>query len=77
MLLHFVAACHNEPVGIVRPPELRLHAACFIVARLGLVLWIIAMIASSVVASRPNVCRNGGRDCKASLVEVVMSSLAL
>jgi hypothetical protein len=77
VLLHILAACYNEPVGIVRPPELRLHAACFIAARLGLALWIMAMIASSVVASRPDVCRIGGRDYKSQMIEVVMSSLAL
>ena len=77
MLLHFLAACRNEPVGILRPPELRLHAACFIIAKLGLGLWIMAMIASSVAASRPDICRTGGRDCKPLLIEVVMSSLAL
>ncbi|TVY18765.1 hypothetical protein LARI1_G002918 [Lachnellula arida] len=76
VLLHFIAACRNEPVGIVRPPELRLHAACFIFARLGLAVWIIVMIFSSAVASRPSICKNGGKDCRTTLVEVVMSSLA-
>ncbi|TVY33184.1 hypothetical protein LOCC1_G007934 [Lachnellula occidentalis] len=76
VLFHFLAAYRNEPVGIVRPPKLRLHAACFIFARIGLVLWIITMIVSSVVASRPNICGNGGRDCRTILVGVVVSSLA-
>lgn len=61
----------------MRPPEKRLHAACFIVARLGLVGWIVSLIASSVVAARRDICRSGGRDCRGQLVEVVMSGLAL
>ncbi|RDL40948.1 uncharacterized protein BP5553_00927 [Venustampulla echinocandica] len=76
VVFHIFAMMDNDPVGIVRPPVLRLHAACFIVARLALVMWIIAMIASIVEVSRQNICMSGGRDCKVAVVNVTISNLA-
>lgn len=77
IMLHFVAALKNEPIGSVRPPEIRIHGYCFIAARLALVAWTVALIVSSVVASNPTVCLRGSRDCKLQILDVVSSSLAL
>lgn len=77
IILHGIAAYYNEPVGVIRPPEVRLHAACFIIARLVLLLWIIAMIASSVAAGKSHVCKVGGSDCKIQIVDVFMAVLAM
>ncbi|KAF4612828.1 hypothetical protein G7Y89_g15545 [Cudoniella acicularis] len=75
--LHIVASKHNDPVGIVRPPVLRLHAACFIIARLALVVWIMAMIASIVALSRPAMCIKAAIDCRSEIIGVVISNLAV
>ncbi|PQE24194.1 s-adenosylmethionine decarboxylase proenzyme protein [Rutstroemia sp. NJR-2017a BVV2] len=76
LLLHLIAAIKNTPVGIVRPPESRLHAYCFIVARVALVCWLASIIASSVVVSKPNVCRPGTRDCRLQTAGIVISGIA-
>ncbi|PQE33757.1 S-adenosylmethionine decarboxylase proenzyme protein [Rutstroemia sp. NJR-2017a WRK4] len=76
LLLHLIAAIKNTPVGIVRPPESRLHAYCFIVARVTLVCWLASVIASSVVVSKPNVCRPGTRDCRLQTAGIVISGIA-
>jgi cadmium resistance protein CadD (predicted permease) len=46
--LHLTAAASNEAIGLVRPPVRRLHAICFLVARLGLLLWILALVLGSI-----------------------------
>ncbi|KAE8447849.1 hypothetical protein EG329_010078 [Mollisiaceae sp. DMI_Dod_QoI] len=76
VILHSIAAKYNDPVGVTRPPELRLHAACFIVARLALVAWFSAFIAACVVISRPDVCSSGSRTCQTQIADVVASVLA-
>lgn len=80
-IVHGVGAKYNEPVGVVRPPVLKLHAACFILARIALVLWILAMISSCVAVSRPTVCKIGngfdGADCRPEIIGVVISNIAL
>ena len=67
----------NEPVGMVRPPEIRIHGYCFIAARLALVSWAIALIASSIEISKATACMMGTRDCTLQILDVVGSSLAL
>lgn len=75
--LHAMAAKYNEPVGVTRPPELKLHAACFILARLVLIAWFGAFIAACVVVSKPGACLRGSSTCQIQLVDVVASLLAL
>jgi len=77
IFFHAIAAKYNEAVGVVRPPELRLHAACFILARVVLVLWLVAFIAGCVVLSKPQFCYNGNRDCHFEIVDIVASILAV
>lgn len=77
IILHGVAAKQNDPVGVVRPPELRLHAACFVVARIGLVMWFVAFISAVTVVSKPDVCASESGDCKMQLADVATSILAL
>jgi hypothetical protein len=72
-----MAARYNEPVGVVRPPELKLHAACFILARMLLVFWFSTFIATSVVLSKPNVCMRGTSDCQLQIADIVCSIIAL
>lgn len=72
-----MAAVDNEPVGVIRPPVLRIHATCFVVARLALLAWVITMIASTVVISKSSICRKGTRDCTLQILAVVASTLAL
>ncbi|CZR56515.1 uncharacterized protein PAC_06404 [Phialocephala subalpina] len=74
--LHGVAAKYNEPVGVTRPPELRLHAACFILARLSLVGWLMEFIAACVVVSKPSACLSGSSTCHIMLADVVASLVA-
>jgi hypothetical protein len=62
---------------VVRPPELRIHAACFIVARLVLVFWVITFIAACSVVSRPVVCLKGTLSCKLQVADVVTSNVAM
>ncbi|KAH8649631.1 hypothetical protein BGZ60DRAFT_550991 [Tricladium varicosporioides] len=79
-IVHGVCAKYNDPVGVVRPPVLKSHAACFILARIVLVLWILAMILSCVAVSRPTVCKIGngfdGADCRPEVIGVVISNIA-
>ena len=77
VVLHFIATLKNEQVGVVRPPVVRVHGYCFIAARLALVAWAIALIASSVVVSKQNVCLRGSRDCDLQILDVVGSGFAL
>jgi hypothetical protein len=77
VLLHSLAAIRNHPVGPTRPPESKLHASCFIVAKIALVLWIVAIAPSCILVSRPDVCLKGTIDCKLLLLDVVASSSAL
>jgi hypothetical protein len=44
------------------------------IIRLALVFWLVAMIASSVVVSRP--CLKGGQECNLQVITVVASALA-
>lgn len=62
---------------MVRPPELGIHASCFIMARLAIVGWMVALIATSVVAAKTSSCLKGSRHCKLQILDVVGSSLAL
>jgi hypothetical protein len=62
---------------VVRPPELRIHAACFIVARLVLVFWVITFIAACSVVSRPAACLKGTLSCKLQVADVVTSNVAM
>jgi hypothetical protein len=77
VILHAIAAVYNEPVGVVRPPELTIHAACFVVAKLALVFWIITFIAACTVVSRPTSCPRGPQSCKLQVADVVASNLAV
>lgn len=77
VVLHSIAAKNNDPVGVTRPPELKLHAACFIVARLALVAWFMAFVAACVVISKPNACLVDRVVCQTRIVDVVVSLLAL
>jgi hypothetical protein len=77
LALHAVAAKYNEPVGVVRPPELKLHAACFILARMLLVFWFSTFVAALVTLSKPHACMTGSRDCRLHVADVVSSILAL
>lgn len=74
---HSIAIISNEPVGVVRPPVLRIHAICFIAIRLALLAWLISMITSAVVASKTNVCQTGGRECRFQIVNTAASAIAL
>jgi hypothetical protein len=74
---HAFAATYNEPVGVVRPPELKLHAACFILARMLVVFWFSTFIAAMVTLSKPNICMKGSRDCQLQVADVVSSIVAL
>jgi len=48
IIFHLIAAGSNEAIGLVRPPVRRLHATCFLVARLCLLLWILALVLDCV-----------------------------
>ncbi|EMR90041.1 hypothetical protein BcDW1_1308 [Botrytis cinerea BcDW1] len=73
LLFHFSATIKNHPVGFVRPPELKLHAYSFIVARVTLVSWMLSIIVSSVVVSKSKVCVPGTTDCKVQIGGLVLS----
>lgn len=73
VLIHGVAAKHNEPVGLVRPPRSRLHAACFILARLALVFWMVVFFTACAVVAKPGACLTGSRTCKLQIADVVAS----
>lgn len=77
ILLHAVAAYHNEPIGEARPPEKKTHACCVIIARLALVSWLVAIIASAVVVGKPLICVKGSKDCRLQVLDLVASNLAL
>ncbi|KAG9233935.1 hypothetical protein BJ875DRAFT_441769 [Amylocarpus encephaloides] len=74
LALHLTAAYHNEAIGLVRPPVMRLHGACFVTARIVFVLWIISIVISSVALSRMNVCPARSPGCKAEVIGVTISS---
>lgn len=48
-ILHGVAARKNDAVGLVRPPVIKIHGMCFIVAKVALVIWIAALICECVL----------------------------
>ncbi|KAH7324038.1 hypothetical protein BKA65DRAFT_598540 [Rhexocercosporidium sp. MPI-PUGE-AT-0058] len=73
VLIHGFAAKYNDPVGMIRPPELKLHAACFILARLALVFWMVAFITASAVVAKPKACTPGTMACKLQIADVVAS----
>ncbi|PMD21661.1 hypothetical protein NA56DRAFT_658739 [Hyaloscypha hepaticicola] len=77
LIFHAFAATYNEPVGVVRPPELKLHAACFILARMLLPFWFSTFIAAMITLSKPNLCMKGSRDCHLQVADVVSSIMAL
>lgn len=77
LLLHILAMFHNEPVGTIRPPVVRVHGYCFVVARIALVLWMIAITISSVALSREKTCMAGCEDCTPSIITVVVANCAL
>lgn len=77
ILLHAIAACSNDPVGETRPPECKIHACCFIVAKISLMLWIIAIIVCAVVVGKPGLCERDVKDCRLHVLELVTSNLAL
>lgn len=77
IVLHFVAALGNELIGIMRPPEIQIHGYCFIPARLGLVAWMVTLIVSAIVASKPTIYLTRSRECKLQILDLVCSSLAL
>ena len=72
-----MAAKHNEPVGLVRPPRSRLHAACFILARLALVFWMVVFFTACAVVAKPGACLTGSRTCKLQIADVVASIVGL
>ncbi|QSZ34516.1 hypothetical protein DSL72_006110 [Monilinia vaccinii-corymbosi] len=55
LILHFIASIKNEAVGFVRPPESKVHAYAFIVARITLVCWMLSIITTSVIVSKPKI----------------------
>ncbi|ESZ98575.1 hypothetical protein SBOR_1025 [Sclerotinia borealis F-4128] len=75
LILHITASIQNAPVGFVRPPELAVHAYSFIVARITLVCWMISIIVSSIIISKPKVCRLGTRDCRLQIGEIVVEGV--
>jgi len=77
LTFHAIAAKYNEPVGVVRPPELRLHAACFILARIVIIFWFSTFIAASVMLSKAKACTTGTRGCHLRIADVVASMVAL
>ncbi|TGO33198.1 hypothetical protein BHYA_0261g00150 [Botrytis hyacinthi] len=75
LILHFSASIQNNPVGFVRPPELKVHAYSFIAARVTLVSWMLSIIVSSVVVSKSKVCALGTTDCKVQIGGLVLSCI--
>ncbi|PVH76528.1 hypothetical protein DL98DRAFT_574314 [Cadophora sp. DSE1049] len=73
VLVHGVAAKYNDPVGMVRPPELKLHAACFILARLALVFWMVVFFTACAVVSKAKACMSGSQACKLQIADIVAS----
>ncbi|KAF7882638.1 uncharacterized protein EAF02_006001 [Botrytis sinoallii] len=73
LILHISASIQNNPVGFVRPPELKLHAYSFITARGTLVSWMLSIIVSSVVVSKSKVCVPETTDCKVQIGGLVLS----
>ncbi|CAG8979431.1 hypothetical protein HYALB_00013439 [Hymenoscyphus albidus] len=66
----------NEPVGVVRPPVVRVHGYCFVIARIALVMWMIAITISSVALSREKTCTAEYEDCTPSIIAVIVSNCA-
>ena len=77
IILHVRATLKNEPVGVVRPPEIRLHGYCFVTARLALVAWTIALVVLAVAISKLTEHLRETRDRNLQILDVVGSSLAL
>ncbi|KAK0130255.1 hypothetical protein ONS96_000778 [Cadophora gregata f. sp. sojae] len=73
IIVHGVAAKSNDQVGAVRPPQLKLHAACFILARLALVSWVVAFFTACAVASKSTACTSGTHKCKLQIADIVAS----
>jgi hypothetical protein len=57
-----------------RQPRHTTHALWFIIARIVLVFWLVAMIVCSVMTSKP--CVRGGPECMFQIFSVVASALA-
>ncbi|RDW88313.1 hypothetical protein BP6252_00345 [Coleophoma cylindrospora] len=74
ILLHGAAAYRNHPIGPSRPPVNKVHALCFIFARLGLLAWVVAIIANAAVVSKPNICQGGGKLCRLQVIDLTISS---
>ncbi|KAF7866789.1 hypothetical protein EAF04_005631 [Stromatinia cepivora] len=75
LILHLTSSIQNAPVGYVRPPELKIHAYSFIVARVTLVCWMISLIISSILVSKPKVCVPGTKECFVQIGGVVISAI--
>ncbi|CAG8956375.1 hypothetical protein HYFRA_00003757 [Hymenoscyphus fraxineus] len=76
LLLHLFAMFQNEPVGVVRPPVVRVHGYCFVIARIALVMWMVAITISSVALSREKTCTAEYEDCTPSIIAVIVSNCA-
>lgn len=74
VVLHGIAAKYNDPVSEVRPLDRKLHAVCFILARLALVCWMIDLVATCVMVARPDAgqARNARRTQIAELVASII-----
>jgi hypothetical protein len=77
ILVHIVAAYRNQAVGIIRPPVLKLHGACFITARIDFVLWMITLIMTSITLSQRTGNTKADQNLRVESVGVVMSCFAL
>ncbi|KAH8592824.1 hypothetical protein B0O99DRAFT_689374 [Bisporella sp. PMI_857] len=73
---HIRAADSNEPVGTVRPPVIRVHAMCFIVARVALLFWLITIVLSCIVVAKPSLCLVGSNTCKLQIGGLVAATFA-
>ncbi|KAL2062895.1 hypothetical protein VTL71DRAFT_5967 [Oculimacula yallundae] len=73
VLVHGFAAKYNDPVGMIRPPELKLHATCFILARLVLIFWFVEFVTACAVVSKPDNCLSGRKACSLQIADVISS----
>ncbi|EPE33808.1 hypothetical protein GLAREA_06821 [Glarea lozoyensis ATCC 20868] len=73
ILVHVVAAYRNQAVGIIRPPVLKLHGACFIIARINFVLWMITLVLTCVTLSQRAGDTKDRQNLRVESVGVVMS----
>jgi hypothetical protein len=71
---HLLAALENSLGKPLQLPRYKTQTIFFMIIRLALVFWLVAMIASSVVVSRP--CLKGGQECNLQVITVVASALA-